>query len=353
MSYLNLYTVDVYYILITILLWSVSMRFYVRYISLNAMYCLDLLFVGLLSIVVACDISMRPLNIEGDTLAYYQFYVDLLSGIIGPFDKAFVYLSKLLVYLKMTYVVLFWLVPFLLACSYYMLCRNLYGPSSAFPLLLLCCVVVYPFFFSLSANVIRQGFAVVMMTMCFCSLFKSRKGLAYCFLIAAVLFHKSAIIFAPFIIFNRYFVNIKLSKIVVIWLLVSMSSYLGLFASISNFVFNQLSLLGLSSNYSDLEGTDYLIGFRLDFWIFSSIPIICLCFNAKVDNNPDGNKLFFMKVVAFVGIIHIALLCVAYNDRFGIYGWFYYPVLISFVFDSFVANIIRGLRKRQCLSSLG
>lgn len=352
MSYLDLYTVNVYCIMIAVLLWAVSLRFYIKCLSLKAMYCIDLILVCVLSAVVASDVSTRPLNIEGDTLAYYQFYMDLLNGIIGPFDKAFVYLSKLLVYFEMTYVVLFWLVPFLLVASYFILCKNLYSVSSLVPLLLVCSVVMFPFFFSLSANVIRQGLAVVMITMCFSSLFNSKKGWAISFFIVAVLFHKSAIIFAPFIVLNQFVLSIKLSRIIKVWALVSLASYFGLFASLSNVVFSQLSLLGLSSNYTDLEDTQYITGFRWDFWFFSSFPVVCLCFDSKVDNSANLKKLFFMKVLAFIGIIHIALLCVAYNDRFGLYGWFYYPILISFIFSAIVANLIRGFRKRQHIATL-
>ena len=352
MLYLSLYTAKVYFVLTVVIIWVVTLRVFVKIYLPKQVFFLDTVFVLLLALMVSYDISTRPINMEGDTLAYHDFYIDLVNGIIGPFDPAFLYLSGSLVYFEMTYVALFWLVPFFLIISYFLIASTFFGKASVLPVSLVACLTLFPFFFSLSANVIRQGFAVILLTFALSMLYGGKRWWAFCFLLFAVLFDKSALICLPLILWNAKLSNISFSRLFKIWSLVSIVSYLGWFSMLSNFVFSQLSLLGIALNYSQSEGSVYVAGFRWDFWLFSSFPIVCMYLYKKIVAEPVLKEENFMAFVASLGILHIALLDVTYNDRFGVYGWFYYPILTVFVLRSIVGNLIYGFKVRHGSSSV-
>ena len=93
MLYLSLYTAKVYFVLTVVIIWVVTLRVFVKIYLPKQVFFLDTVFVLLLALMVSYDISTRPINMEGDTLAYHDFYIDLVNGIIGPFDPAFLYLG--------------------------------------------------------------------------------------------------------------------------------------------------------------------------------------------------------------------------------------------------------------------
>ena len=346
MFYLGLYTINFYVLLIFSLVWVLCLRFFATSYSSRLVLTLDVLLILGLALIVSYDISVRPIDHYGDTFAYYQFYEDLVAGIVGPFDKAFVYLAKFLVYLESPYIVFFWVVPFFLMVSYYVLAIVFFNKQSAWPVILIVVLVVSPFFLSLSANIIRQGMAIVFLTLSISMVLRQKKRISWCMFVIAFLFHKSVLICLPFMLWAPQLSRLPMFSVFCTWMIVSVASFGGWFAALSTFIFNKLSEQGVSINYSDLDDVSYETGFRWDFWFFSSLPLIVLYVYKKIVLEASFKGVAFMTFLTYLGVVHIGMLDVAYNDRFGIYAWYYYPFLIVLILRVAAANMVNGYKIR-------
>lgn len=340
MSYITLYTMKVYFILGLIFIGVCLNQAYGQASRQRVYLLFEAAIFLILAGVVAYDLSLRPSSTVGDTSAYFDFYRDLAAcGFDDGLEAAFVLLSKILIYFGFTHVALFWIVPFVVIASYYILTKVLFGKESMIPVVLVSIFIFYPFFWSFSANVIRQGFAVAFLTLCLSMLVLGRQWVACMFLVLACLFHKSALIFLPFVIFLPLFVNVSLVKVFTVWAVVSLLSFTGMFSIASAFIFGQLAALDFAANYSNFAADAYLTGFRWKFWLFSSLPVMCIYMYMKLSETPSAKAVVFMNFIAFLGVVHIALFDIAFNDRFGIYAWFYYPVMVALVVRAVVEKL--------------
>lgn len=346
MSYIDLYTVNVYSALLLLVVWAFLGRIYLGPSAQRYAYFFECGAVLVLAGMISYDLSLRPISILGDTIAYYNFYQDLLCGFEGGFEAAFSFLAKTLIFFEMTHVALFWLVPFSIIVSFFVLTVVVFGKKSLLPVVLVSLLMFYPFFFSLAVNVIRQGFAVAFLTMSLSMLWLDKKWASCLFLVLAFSFHKSALIFLPLVIWTPLFTRASFLKVLGAWVVVSLLSFVGVLSHISAFVFGQLSAFDISANYSNLKIDTYPVGFRWEFWLFSSLPIICIYLYMKFVDSPLEKAVEFMNFIAFLGLVHIALLDVAYNDRFGIYGWFYYPIVIAFAMRAIIDRTLRACKTR-------
>lgn len=295
--------------------------------------------------VVAYYIGTRPDNTVGDTETYVSFYTDLMQGSSNNFDIGFVVISQWFVFLGLSYISLFVLVPFLLLVSYYRLCLALFGYKSSAPLIIIALFIFYPFFLSLSANVIRQGYAVVIINVGLAAAInnKYKKSLASSF--CAILFHKSSIIIFPLLLFKRYIEKISFRKVMVIWMLVSAASYLGVFKNLISYFFGVLSNEMLLIDYSANPTLDYQVGFRVDFWLFSSLSIFFLG-ALKALGKADQGEGFLFCMISFLSIFHIAMFDIAFNDRFGIYAWVFYPLEAIYLVRIYGFNFVHYSARR-------
>ncbi|MNV78104.1 hypothetical protein D3C71_1715750 [compost metagenome] len=135
-------------------------------------------------------------------------------------------------------------------------------------------------------------------------------------------------------------------SVVIFWLLVSMASYFKVFSLLVSMLFELLSGYGLSINYTDVDNIDYLTGFRWDFWAFSSFSIVLLIV-LKLLERGRTNETYIFYICAFLSCLHIAMFDVAYNDRFGIYAWIFYPLEIGYIIRLACASLAAGKRPKE------
>lgn len=340
MTYINLYSISVYVVLALILSGFFLNKTYHDVLCQRTVSLLEVSALILLAGTVSYDISLRPNSTVGDTSAYYDFYRELaIYGTDDGLEPAFVILAKILIYLDFTHISLFRFVPFIILVSYYVLAKIIFEKNSFIPLLLVSFLVFYPFFWSFSANIIRQGFAVSFLSLSFSALLLGRQWVACVCVVLACLFHKSAFIFLPFVVFLPQFVNVNFFKVLAVWVIVSLLSFFGFFASLSAFIFGQLAVFNIAANYSDLPAGLYPTGFRWKFWILSSFPVMCLYLYMNISVTPSVKAITFINFMAFLGCVHIAFFDISYNDRFGIYAWFYYPVMVALVVRAVVEKL--------------
>lgn len=298
--------------------------------------------------VVSYDVSNRPFDMEGDTAVYINFFNDLNSGLENPFqtfEPGFIGVVRLFGYLSLDYQSFFYLITFMFLWSYYFLIKAVFGTQSRWPLFVFAAVLFYPFFLSLTTNVIRQGFAMCFINLSiYCSVRGYwNRGVIYTLL--AALFHKSSIVYFPVILFRRLVFKIGVSGLVVLWLSVSLASYLKLFVLLVAVLFDLSFNYGLAVNYSDLDDIDYITGFRWDFWVFSSVAIILLVILKLLGGELNKRETYIFYVCALLSCLHIAMFDVAYNDRFGVYSWIYYPLELAYVIRAISNNFTNGKRR--------
>ncbi|MNB84180.1 hypothetical protein PS893_01054 [Pseudomonas fluorescens] len=307
-------------------------------------------FIVFFAIVAASYyISNRPFDMEGDTEVYINFYNDVNSGLENPFqtfEHGFIGVVNFFGFLGLSYQCFFFFVAFVFLWSYYFLLKVVFGRGSSWALPVFGVLLFYPFFFSLTANIIRQGFALCFVNFALVCCVKEywRRGVVFSLL--ATLFHKSSLVYFPFVFFRKQIMSIGVVGVLVFWVLVSMASYFKVFSLLVSMLFELLSGYGLSINYSDVDNIDYVTGFRWDFWAFSSFSIVLLI-TLKLLEGGRTNETYIFYICAFLACLHIAMFDVAYNDRFGIYAWIFYPLEIGYVIRLACASFATGKRPKE------
>jgi hypothetical protein len=345
---LNLYGVALYVVSIFLFLFAAVRPLVRDRRTVDVNRAVEIFVVFLAIAIVSYDISNRPFNMEGDTEVYINFFNDLNSGLENPFqtfEPGFIGVVRLFGYFSLDYQSFFYLITFIFLWSYYLLIKAIFGRQSAWPLFVLGAVLFYPFFFSLTANIIRQGFALCFINL---SLYFSVRGgwwRGVIFTLIATLFHKSSIVYFPFLLFRRLVLKVGVYGVVALWFVVSLASYFKLFGLLVVVLFDFLSGYGLVINYSDVDNVDYVTGFRWDFWAFSSLAVILLVILKLLGGELNKRETYVFYVCAFLSCLHIAMFDVAYNDRFGIYSWIFYPLELAYVMRAISNNFSNGKRR--------
>lgn len=308
-------------------------------------------FLVFLAIAIASfDISWRPYDMEGDTAVYIDFFNAMNAGQDNPFETfepGFVGLVRLFGYFSFGYQSLFYVITFSFLWSYYLLIRAVMGRDSAWVLYVFGIIIFYPFFISLTANIIRQGFALSFINIALVCGVKNYWKRGALFTLIATLFHKSSIVYFPFFALRRLILKAGVGGVVALLFAVSLASYFSFFKLLVDALFDLLSGYGLVVNYSDADNIDYLTGFRWDFWVFSSLAIVFLVVLKVIGGELNKRETYLFYVGAFLAILHIAMFDVAYNDRFGIYAWIFYPIEMAYVIRAVAANIADGKRRKK------
>jgi len=345
MAYIALYSDYLLMLLMSLIVLS-YIKFHLRKMeNYRIMWIVEMVSMAAIMLTAAWSISNRPGDIEGDTAVYLDFFETIAIGQSNPFptlEPGFIWLSTLLTTIGAHARVLFFLVPVLLSLSYQRLAIKVFGARSAMTLLTFAALLVYPFFLSLTANVIRQGIAMALVLYAITSMIEERPGTARAASVAALLFHRSSIIVLPWVFFRKACERIPLWGLLAIWLLVSVASYFSMFKMFATLVFDQLSAFGLSVNYADAASIDYQTGFRFSFWLFSSISVVFIC-AVKLLGYYHSRVTLLFKLSCYFGIIHISMFDLAYNDRFGLYAWILYPIQILFLLRCLLIRLTQSI----------
>lgn len=287
-------------------------------------------FVCVLAMACAAgwEISQRSLDTIGDTETYTIYYNGLLLGIpspLGTFEPAFTLLARILAAGKSPIAWLFFVAPLLLIFAYHHLSTILFGRRNSLALWSVLLLISFPFFLSLTANVIRQGIAMAFILWTISSIIEGRRKMSFAWALGSVVFHRSSLLILPFVALGQRIADVSFRIILTVWGGVTLASYFQIFQKLSGLLFGFLASHGLSVDYSSVSAAQYLTGFRLDFWVFSSLPLVFLAILILWRDDNRGAQILF-KVACYFSILHIALFSIAYNDRFGIYAWILYPI---------------------------
>jgi len=333
MSYFALYD-DLVLILLLSLLVFACLKFMLRKTqSFRVVLLVELVLVAAVAVIAGWAISERPGDIEGDTAVYLAFFDTMSAGRENPFstfEPGFVWLTKVVAAFGLDARALFFLVPVVLAFSYRHLAARVFGPRSAMTVVVFAALLIYPFFLSLTANVIRQGLGMALVFYVMSQLLDDRPFRARASALVALLFHRSTVILLPWVFFRRTCQRIPLWLVLLVWAGASVASYLSMFKLMATLAFDQLAALGFSVNYGDTANIDYVTGFRWSFWLFSSLSVVLLVL-LKVLGFYHERAAMVFKMSCYFGIVHILMFDLAYNDRFGLYAWMLYPIQLLYL----------------------
>jgi hypothetical protein len=180
-------------------------------------------------------------------------------------------------------------------------------------------------FYSYGTNTIRQGLALSVFLLAFSELKLNFKTILI--YILAILLHKSLIILVVFsVILNFY--NRK-DNFVLFWILFLIISIL--FGSAFVNTFGDLIMDSDQRMISYLNDTfeNYKSGFRIDFLIYSTLPILFGIFvKRKGFEDEFYNKLLSLYIL--VNAIWLLVITLPFTDRFAYLSWFLMPFIFMY-----------------------
>jgi EpsG family len=284
-------------------------------------------------------IGMRGVDIGSDTPAYYLYfdfvkYGDSFEG-AERIEIGFYWLTKIISYFtdsKNVYLSTIFLIQFIGITS------ALYKKSEIFRPYLLATLIwlSYPFFYSITFNVVRQGLAFVFVIYAIDAKLQNKKYSPYILLLLGTLFHYATLFYI--ICFIALELKPKFLTLLWFWFFAVVLAFLGWMEGI---IYSLLRLVignnPYFSGYLDSSiNADYMTGFRIDFVIFSALPIAYYFLIKKyISENVDGNPFVFTLYLA-MNIIYLCFASFPYSDRFALASWLLIPLMIDF---SFLRNI--------------
>jgi hypothetical protein len=279
-------------------------------------------------------IGTRDFNHPGDTDKYlYIFQLVLTQGFLESIlelrvEKGFVFLVHLISMVTdspRTFLLLVSSAQSIL----WLFFLNLWSKKYKLDLLVCCSLLISMFFFyNLGANVIRQGFAIPLSFIGLFYFFSSRNVLGTLFFILAFSFHSSSLI-----LLVAYLLTIKKVKYeyyLILLLIISALSIFGIFSTFLEVFTNTISMYAHLVRDSSLES--YKTGFRLDFWLFSMVPVFLFLISKKQWDD-KYKKIFKLYILVFM--FFIFMFEIPYSDRIGLYLWCMFPILLPMFVGGF------------------
>ncbi|WP_100658720.1 EpsG family protein [Alteromonas flava] len=208
--------------------------------------------------------------------------------------------------------------------------KRLYGDGWGYMFIV---YVSYPFFLSYFASGMRQAVAMSIAFLAIVNYAHHFKLIRTLIIIGiASLFHMSVLVLLP-ALFALHFAErfLTLPKILFVWVVVVFISAAGINESALGFL---SSFFDDSSRYQyyldsdkvaevrDLMG--YQTGFRLDFTLFSIVPVLFVLYFER----RQGIDLWLVKFYLIVNCAFQLLSFTASNDRFAALSWFYIPAIL-------------------------
>lgn len=219
----------------------------------------------------------------------------------------------------------------------YLAFREKYNKTHASTLLML--YLLYPFYLTYLGSVFKQGIALGFMFWGYNCLINSDrsnsiKGLLL--LVIATLFHGSFwIAVLVFVVWRFWFRNRSIVWVLSILILCMILSLLNLVEPIIRLILptNIIDSFGFNAYFDNsldkdtyYQSLNYKTGFRLDFAIFTTLPIIGnLLLNPSKLNTDYNNDL--LKIYCLLASIYFLLSFIPFSDRVASFSWFLIPYL--------------------------
>lgn len=288
----------------------------------------------LIVIVLAALTAMRDISIGTDTENYVSSYERIQAGREGgvrEVEPIFQAVSEVISKTGMPYQGYFFIIALIIAVGSVGFFRQEIGWLGSG--LLLCIWLLYPFYYSLSLNVIRQGVAFFIYFGVFVLPWKKRSVWWNTLLMLLPFIHVSATIFCITHIISK---KLTLRIAAIFWCFAALVAGTNLIEHLFAFVLPAFSGLEYYMTYSEVD-VGYHTGFRYDFFLFSLVCILAYGISLRVHEKRADMEwtewsnwllvLFFIN--NGVGMIFSFL---SYYDRFMIWSWALVPAMVYAIF---------------------
>ena len=271
--------------------------------------------------------SFRPLCVGADTAVYALSFESAKSYVLREFmlQSPFEHLYSLLAWSISNIGLSFsWFQFILLSVIFGCFIRyvQITKKSSTFLLFIL---FSFPFFYSISLNTVRSGMSYSLSILGLLLLFKKRHYASLLFLISS-LFHVTGLVYlvSYFIRANKLSVN----KYIIFWLVSLLISLTGAQDLIITNIPDIGRVTDKLSKYQ-INDSGYITGFRLDFFIFSALPLFMYLYLRITKICVTIYLQYLMKVYFSLNIIYLIFLFYPYGDRFALMSWILIPFILS------------------------
>ena len=238
----------------------------------------------------------------------------------------------------------FGILAFLYIFTYIFAYKNIYYSNFGIAFIILVCSFS---FWGYGVNGMRNGIALAFVTLML-SNYNRKIWLSVLMCIIAVSFHKSALLPICSLILMKFYSKPKVY--LGVWILCFLLSL-----SFGNFLASIIpsDLLGdddrlssyLTSQFGNQEYASFsYTGFRLDFVIYSMIPIIIGWRYLKKMNFKNIFYLRIWNTYVICNAFWLLTIYVPYNNRFAYLSWFLFPILVTYPYVKGESGMSKNIR---------
>lgn len=292
-------------------------------------FCAYVLLAGLLIYFI----GMRGTDVGSDTAMYFKYFdfVRYHEPFIGAerVEPGFLLLTKFISLFtgsEKVYLAIIFLIQFIGITS------ALGKKDTLFKSYLLTTFVwlSFPFFYSITLNVIRQGLAFVFVVYAIDARLDNKKYLPYILLIVGTLLHYPCFLYVVCFLVSEF--RPKYTYMLWAWFLSVLLAFLGWLEKITFFLLDLV--VGGNSYFSRYLNSsidpDYATGFKLHFVIVSALPIAYYFVVRKYQSASINRITYIFTLYLTMNIFYLCLVGIPYNDRFAMASWLLIPLMIDY-----------------------
>lgn len=289
----------------------------------------------LLCIFVVCSIAFYPVLIYGDKYNYLNNYNTITLGQIFTSGDigwaAYTYLSKVLFNNSTVY---FSITAVIYVAGYYVFARKNFPAPYVFVFLLACFCSFG--FMSYGVNTLRAGFSMSLLLLAFSYHKKTAVFIIVAFL--SVLCHKSMALPLIAFIITKYYNEPKV--IFRFWFLALIVSFINI-GFISEFIQNNMgSFDERTHGYLNSNAVShYNSGFRVDFIVYSLIPILVGYFYIMKLKISDEFYIRLFNTYIIANSFWLLVIRMEFTDRMAYLSWFLIPYVLLYPLLKYKLNI--------------
>lgn len=286
-------------------------------------------YIGLFSyLVLSCLISylssIKEIVPNSDTSRYAEAFYLICSSDFHVNSLGFQYFNKFFCNLSFNYLLFF--VPLIAYISYifHVSRKEWYN--------------IYVYFFLITFNIVflqyttsglRQAISMSFMVIAISFIVDNKKLLSLFAALLSAIFHWASLPFllvvTSFIYIERY---ISEKKILLIWCMCCALSIFNVMEGFASLLESFIQISHVSSVYFQSDSSFYETGFRIDFFLYSAIPVILYLIQKKKFSDSVSSFNILFKIYLSLNCIAMLLNFIPFSDRLYGYSWFLIPIII-------------------------
>ena len=276
------------------------------------------IFAAFLILLYTVSVGSRDSSVGLDSINYRYAFESTISG---GFELGFNIILNSLKYFSTSYHFLFIFIAILTGILFFLAGKILFG--ARYILLFTVILITFPFFYSVSSNVIRQGLALGIILFTYSVSSKLQSKFNYKLFIVIIL--SAGIHFPTAAIMLPLAINFRINKILYVWLgLVSISLFGDYYAGfLAQFVSGRFVAYLANDSF-----IDYTTGFRWQFVLFSAMPIALLLLKKHNEMNLPYRRIFDTYLV--INGASLLFNFLPYFDRFLLPSWMMMPFIYTY-----------------------